>query len=54
MLLNVGSWMDQAPVLSMMMMMSISAVVREDTRIDIGIILTSNDGDRQTYLVSIN
>ena len=44
----------QAPVLSMMMMMSISAVVIEDTRIGIGIIVTSDDGNRQTYLVSIN
>ena len=41
----------QAPVLSMMMMM---AVVIEDTRIGIGIIVTSDDGNRQTYLVSIN
>ena len=52
MLLNVGSWMDQAPVLSMMMMMM--AVVIEDTRIGNGIIVTSDDGNRQTYLVSVN
>ena len=37
---------------SIMMMMM--AVVIEDTRIGNGIIVTSNDGNRQTYLVSIN
>ena len=37
---------------SIMMMMM--AVVIEDTRIGNGIIVTSDDGNRQTYLVSIN